>query len=364
MDFDIKQTLDSVKDGTKEIAEVAYNKTNEFHENYVSEVMPDCGKYGDEAKFVAEMLPGVAEYNAIRDGDWQAFAIAAGVDLAGLAIGAFTAGAGYAAVKGGMKIAAKEVAEAGAKKLAKEAAEAGAKKLVKETAEAGVEKAAKEVVEAGVEKAAKETTEVIAEKAVKETLEVGTEKVLKETTEEAVEKSARELTDGGIEHIAYYTDEFDRIKNTPKEGFEGLRGNSRCYPDVNTDAGKKAADKLAEYGQDSIKYENGVVDFSSVSETTVKIDMTDDISINFRNADKACSKKWNETLREGRSDWTASDIKNWRNENNFTWHERSDMKRCDLVSKDIHTSEVFSHYGGRAEVRAKNKVDLGGIFDE
>lgn len=180
MDFDMHNALDSFKDGTKEVAEAAQVKTSEFHENYVSKVVPDFGKYGDAAKFAAEMVPGVAEYNAIKDGDWQAFAIAAGIDVASVALAAVTAGVGYAAVKGGgvaaktgTKIAAKEIAEAGTKKVAKEVAGAGAEKIAKEVAESGVEKAAKEAIEVGVEKTAKETTEAYIKKAEKTVLEVG-----------------------------------------------------------------------------------------------------------------------------------------------------------------------------------------------
>ena len=183
MKIDVNHTMDSIKEGTKEVSETAQAKTSEFHENYVSKVIPDLGKYGNEAKFVAEMLPGVSEYNAIREGDWQAFAIAAGFDVAALAAGAITAGSGYAAVKGGttlaktgVKTAAKEVAEAGTKKFAKEAAEAGAEKLAKEAAEAGAEKVAKELVETGAEKAAKEIAEAGAEKAAQEVTEASTKK--------------------------------------------------------------------------------------------------------------------------------------------------------------------------------------------
>lgn len=118
MNFDFNGKLDSVKDGIKEFAETAHEKTSTFHENYVSKLVPDCGKYGDAAKFVAEMVPGVAEYNAIKDGDWVAFAIAAGIDIAALAAAAFTAGAGYAAVKGGAT-----VAKAGVRTAVKEVAE-------------------------------------------------------------------------------------------------------------------------------------------------------------------------------------------------------------------------------------------------
>ena len=220
MGFDLSNAWDSIKDGISETAEVAHTKTNEFHEKYVSKVTPDFGKYGDAAKFAAEMVPGVSEYNAIKDGDWQAFAIAAGIDIAAVAIGAFTAGAGYAAVKGGtsvakagVKVAVKEVAEAGAKKVVKETVEAGAKKVVKETVEVGVEKAVKETVEAGVEKAVKETVEAGAEKAVKETAEVGVEKVAKETVEAGTEKVAKEVAEESTEKT---------MKEVAEKGTESL----------------------------------------------------------------------------------------------------------------------------------------------
>ena len=200
MNFDIGNALDSIKDGTKEIAEVAHEKTSTFHENYVTKVLPDCGKYGDAAKFVAEMAPGVSEYNAIVDGDWTAFAIAAGIDVGAIAVGAFTAGAGYVAVKGGTsvakagaKVAAKEVAEAGAKKVVKEVGEEGAEKAVKETVEAGVKKAVKEVAEEGAEKAAKEAVETGVKKTVKEVTEEGVEKTTKETVEKVATKGVKEV---------------------------------------------------------------------------------------------------------------------------------------------------------------------------
>ena len=155
MDFNIKHALDNFKEGTMELADAAHEKTSEFHDNYVSQYLPDCGKYGDEAKFLAELLPGVAEYNAIAEGDWQAFAINAGLDLAALGIGLVTAGAGYAAVKSGTT-AAKTAAKTGLKAATKEAAEAGIKKAGKEAAEAGLKKAGKEAAEAGAEKLVKE----------------------------------------------------------------------------------------------------------------------------------------------------------------------------------------------------------------
>ena len=188
MNLDLGNAWDSIKDGTKEVTEVAHAKTSEFHESYVSKVLPDCGKYGDAAKFAAEMVPGVSEYNAIVDGDWTAFAIAAGIDIGAIAIGAFTAGAGYAAVKGGST-----VAKTGAKVAAKEVAEAGVKKVVKEVAGEGAEKLAKEAAEAGTKKVVKETAEGGAKKVVKEVAEDGTKKLAKEVTEEGTKKVTKEV---------------------------------------------------------------------------------------------------------------------------------------------------------------------------
>lgn len=209
MGLEMSHTLDSIHDGTKEIAETAHVKTREFHENYVSKVLPDCGKYGDAAKFVAEMAPGVAEYNAIREGNWQEFAISAGIDVASIAAGALSMGTGYGAVKGGsvaakagVKMAAKEVAEAGAKKAVKEVAEAGAKKAAQEVAEAGAKKAAQEVIEAGSKKAVQEVAEAGAKKAAQEVAEAGAKKAAREVAEAGAEKAAKEVAEAGAEKAA------------------------------------------------------------------------------------------------------------------------------------------------------------------
>lgn len=188
MDFDLGKAWDSVKEGTKEIAEAAHVKTKEFHKNYVSKVIPDCGKYGDTVRFVTEMAPGVSEYNAIVEGDWTEFAIAAGIDVGALVIGACTAGAGYAAIKGG-SVAAK----AGTKIAVKEVAEAGTKKVVKKMAEESVEKVTKEVVETGAQRVVKEVVEEGSMKTVKEITEEGVDKTVRETTEKVVTKRTKEI---------------------------------------------------------------------------------------------------------------------------------------------------------------------------
>ena len=185
MNFDLNNTLDSMQDGISDKAEVTHETIEEFHKNYISEIILDFGKYGDAAIFAVEMIPGVSEYNAIKDGDWQAFAIAAGIDIAAVAIGALTAGTGYAAIKGGtsvakfsVKRAAKEIAEASIEKTARETVETGAKGAMKGIAEAGAEKAIKETLETNVEKATKETAEASVEKTAKEVSETGAERTV------------------------------------------------------------------------------------------------------------------------------------------------------------------------------------------
>ena len=238
MSFDAAHTIESIQEGTKEVAETAHVKTSEFHEKYISKVVPDCGKYGDAARFVAEMAPGVSEYNAIREGDWQGFAISAGIDVAAFAIGAVTLGTGYGAVKGGsvaaktgVKAATREIAEAGAKKAAKEIAKEGAEKAIKETAEAGAKRIVKEAAEAGTEKAVKEIAEAGAEKAAKEVAEAGAEKAVKEVTEAGTEKATKEIAEAGSKKV---------VKETAEEGGEKLASET---------AEKVAAKSVKEVGE-------------------------------------------------------------------------------------------------------------------
>ena len=252
MSLDMNRTIDSIHDGTKEVAEAAHVKTSEFHDKYVSKVIPDCGKYGDAARFVAEMAPGVSEYNAIREGDWQAFAISAGIDVAAFAIGAFTAGTGYGAVKGGsvaakagVKTATRELVEAGAKKAIKETAEAGAEKIVKEAAEAGAEKIVKEAAEAGAEKIVKEAAEAGAEKIVKEAAEAGAEKIIKETAEAGAEKLVKEATEAGAEKATKEIAETG-VGKVAKEIAEA--GTEKAAKEVTEAGAEKTAKEIAEDG--------------------------------------------------------------------------------------------------------------------
>ena len=45
----------------------------------------------------------------------------------------------------------------------------------------------------------------------------------------------------------------------------------------------------------------------------------------FRKCDIKCAEIWSREKYEGKSRWTPSDVKQWRKENGYTWHERNDM---------------------------------------
>lgn len=257
MDFDLGKAWDSVKEGTKEIAETAHVKTKEFHKNYVSKVIPDCGKYGDTAKFVAEMAPGVSEYNAIVEGDWTEFAIAAGIDVGALIIGACTAGAGYAAIKGGSvaakagtKIAVKEVAEAGTKKVVKKMTEESVEKVTKEVVETGAQKAVKEVVEEGSMKTVRETTEKVVTKRTKEIGERLDKKLFPEYLQEVEKITNREIKPNQMEKLQRALKEQEFVKLDPEKSKLHRKLFDNAKDKLIDEWEKNTGDKWPVYAQD------------------------------------------------------------------------------------------------------------------
>ena len=152
-----------------------------------------------------------------------------------------------------------------------------------------------------------------------------------------------------------YVEEKIRMDKTPVNdgGWEAERGTSKFIPDGNTEAGLVAKEKLAEFRLDGIEYKNLEPDFSKCSEATVQIDnMTDKCPDNFRQADEKLAEQWNKEKKDGRQDYSASDVRKYRDNNKLTWHERCDTKTVDLVPREIH--EFFLHSGGRAECRARD----------
>lgn len=168
--------------------------------------------------------------------------------------------------------------------------------------------------------------------------------------------------DSEIEENDYFSTYDERINHTPKENSErgewtGDRGESIFIP--NDPEIKKILEK---YGLDGIIYKDGIPDFSDVSESTVEIDnMTENRAENFKQCDEKCAEQWNKEARDGKTDWTARDVAKWRKENGYTWHERNDMKTCDLIPTKIN--DYFGHLGGVSECKKRDSGD-GGDFDE
>lgn len=160
----------------------------------------------------------------------------------------------------------------------------------------------------------------------------------------------------------------DRFCYTPIEGdrgkWEGDRAESKFVPSETTEAGRAAKEKLQEYGLDGITYKDAEPDFSKCSEATVTIDhMTDDrMENNFPKADANCAEQWNIEKKDGRINWDAADVRDWRRENNCSWHECCDTRTMMLVPTEIHG--YFRHSGGVAECKARDNADVGGGFDE
>lgn len=174
----------------------------------------------------------------------------------------------------------------------------------------------------------------------------------------------------GVEDLRtdkFYTSFEDRVRNTnldESEGglrgkWDGERGNSTFKPSYNY-----MKETLKEYGVEGIDFVNGEADFSRVADATVKIDnMTSERygrGNNFDQANTKLAEKFNEIQKDGRTDWSAEKVEDYRISNKMSWHERCDCKTMDLVPTKIH--EYFKHSGGVAECKARDGI--GGRFDE
>lgn len=149
--------------------------------------------------------------------------------------------------------------------------------------------------------------------------------------------------------------------------WSGKRGDSQFVP---SDAG--AQKYLVEHGITGIEYKNAIPDFSPVSEARVEIEgMSENrysgidgdgnrLVGNFERADTKCAEAWNVEARDGKTDWSSKDVKSWRSENKYSWHENNDMITMDLVPFDIH--RACTHLGGVGEIK---KLSSGnGGFDD
>lgn len=100
------------------------------------------------------------------------------------------------------------------------------------------------------------------------------------------------------------------------------------------------------HGKYDVVYRNGKVDFSpyAVAETNCMI--TPSLVDNKQRGMHAFAEKFNAEGRNGKTDWTASDVKKYCQEHHLDFHECPDLKTVQLVPHEIHNN--FKHNGGRA----------------
>lgn len=150
----------------------------------------------------------------------------------------------------------------------------------------------------------------------------------------------------------------ERADYIPHENgyWEGEPGNSQWRPDPDF-IPKKSNFENNTWGQilekhkiEGIDFKEREPDFSPIAKETVEIDgFSDSRGSNFAKADENLAEKWNGEAKDGRTDWTSDDIVEYRENNDLTWHERSDMKTMDFVSCVVHNN--ISHSGGISEFK-------------
>lgn len=189
------------------------------------------------------------------------------------------------------------------------------------------------------------------------------EAVLNDAGERAADDSNRESIELPQIEDKYYSTYEERMNQTPTDdGGRGEWSAERGESDF-TPNDEEVKDIIDQYDKESITYKDAIPDFSEVAESTVEIDnMTANRADNFKQCDEKCAKQWNEEGRDGRTDWTARDVKDWREENEYTWHERNDMKTCDLVPTKVN--DCFGHLGGVSECKKRDSEKGGNDFDE
>lgn len=159
----------------------------------------------------------------------------------------------------------------------------------------------------------------------------------------------------------------ERLDQTPREDGErgewtGERGESKFIPND-----KEILEVLAQHKMEGIEYQDAIPDFSELSKCTVEIDNMTEIRRNkggnFEQCDEKCAEQWNLKCQDGKNDWTARDVQKWRESNGYSWHERNDMKTCDLIPTIVN--DYFGHLGGVGECRRRDlHTNFEGEFDE
>lgn len=138
----------------------------------------------------------------------------------------------------------------------------------------------------------------------------------------------------------------------PRNGGEwsGEPGDSEWKPDEESIPGdrngtnpdeKSWKEIMNQYDFESISFEDGRPDFSDVSKGEVEIeDFSDNRRKNFVQAD--------EKLAEQKG-CQASEVRQWRIDNKYTWHEEADCKTMLKVPSEVHGN--IPHDGGISEMK-------------
>ena len=135
--------------------------------------------------------------------------------------------------------------------------------------------------------------------------------------------------------------------------WSGERGNSNWIPkgdfvpvNKKTNPGSlKWSEIFKLYNINNIKFKNNYPDFSFISKGTVKVkDFCEDRDDNFDSADEMLA------LNRG---CTKADVRRWRKQNKYTWHEREDCKTMDKVPALVHGN--IPHSGGISIIKNMNE---------
>ncbi len=135
--------------------------------------------------------------------------------------------------------------------------------------------------------------------------------------------------------------------------WEGAEGYSKFVPDDNVipkdrnysnPDGHTWGEIKVKYGIDGVIFKEGYPDFSEVSKGNVEIDnfTTERYGAggNFDQADQKLASQHGCSVEE---------VRQWRNNNNYTWHEMQDCKTMQKVPREVHGN--ISHDGGISKLK-------------
>lgn len=148
-------------------------------------------------------------------------------------------------------------------------------------------------------------------------------------------------------------------KNCPREngGWSGERGDSIWYPAPDyiplkaNPEGKTWKEILDKHGIDGVEFKEGEPDFRDVAKGTAEIeDFSADRSDNFDRADAELAKQ---------RECASEEVRKWRKDNGYTWHECGDMKTMQKVPSEVHNN--IQHQGGIAKKKELNSMKEGDV---